>query len=403
MFELPVLTLGGLVWLLWALSTAYLLLLALAAVFYRPRPLAEAVERRRFCILVPAHDEELVLGEVLARLRELEYPVDRFDVVVIADNCSDRTAEIAGEQGAVVLERFDEALRGKGYALEWGIERMLAAELAYDAFVIMDADSVLSANFLEAMNRRLAAGCRAVQGRYDVLNARDSWRTKLMACALALAHDARPKGRSVLGLSDGLKGNGMCFARQVVADHPWPGRSITEDIDFTLELVQSDIRVDYAPEATVLAQMPVSARQSASQRERWEGGRYGLLRRALRLLASGLGRRSAMQADRAIELIVPPFAELFALPWLMLLLGWAAHVLGASAQMVSIWLWAWAGVVAGQLLYLAVGFRVSRVPLDLIAALGFAPIYVPWKLGLYVGMIARRGAGGWKRTERRTL
>jgi cellulose synthase/poly-beta-1,6-N-acetylglucosamine synthase-like glycosyltransferase len=395
--------LGGLLWLLWALFTAYLLVLALAAAFYRPRPIAGSGEWRRFCILMPAHDEELVLGDILERLGAVEYPADRFEVVVVADNCTDRTAAIARAGGAVVLERSDPVRRGKGYALQWGLGWLLEADPRYDAFVVMDADSVLSPRFLQAMNDRLAVGARAVQARYDVLNARDSWRTRLMACALALAHDVRPKGRSRLGLSDGLKGNGMCFSRDVVAQHPWPGESITEDIDFTLRLVEAGIRVEYAPEATVWAQMPVSARQSASQRERWEGGRYALMRRALGLLGRSVRRRNAMQADRAIELIVPPFAELFAVPWLMLGLGLGAAWVSGGSVYAHAWLLGWTGVLAAQVAYLAIGLAVARVPLDLAAALLFAPVYIPWKLWLYAGMVARRGVGGWNRTERTTL
>jgi GT2 family glycosyltransferase len=412
-----------------ALCAAYLVCLMLFAVTLRrrvpagfgsgrnERPSSERVSvlgapgGARFTILIPAHNEQQLIADTLASLQALEYPPDRVRVVVIADNCTDRTAEICRAMGARVLERTNTERIGKGYALEWAL-RVLDEAVAGsgpgedeqaarpDAVVVLDADTLVSPALLTEFDRRLRAGESVLQAAYLVLNARETWRTRLMACALALAHVVKPLGRERLGLSDGLKGNGMCFAVPVVRAVPWSGESITEDIEYTVRLCRAGFRVAFVPEATVWAQMPATGKQAASQRRRWEGGRYGLVFGvAPRMLLEAVRRRDRTLTDRAVELVIPPFAEMVVGPMAGLLVclalagwthsGWAR---GLSAG--------WMVVLAMQALYLGGGLWVARVPRDLAASLIFAPFYVLWKMGQYAVMAAAGGAGGWKRTAR---
>lgn len=390
-------------WLLGTCGAAYLLALAFGAALSRRNPRPAPVQTRRLCVLIPAHDEELLLGTVLDRLRGLEYPPESYQVVVIADNCTDRTAEVARAHGVEALERTDPVRRGKGYALDWALNLLLRNPRRFDAFVLLDADSILSPNFLAVMNAALEQGHPVIQARYDVLNVQESWRTRLMACALALAHYVKPLGRNYFGLSDGLKGNGMCFSREVLERVPWSGESITEDIEYTLRLVQEGIRIEFATEAVVWAQMPTSGKQAATQRQRWEGGRYALFRRALGLLAQGVCRRRLMLVDRAVELLVPPFVELFTLS-IAFVAAAGAWLWLAPESVAARWLlWGWVGALALQMLYLALGMMVARVPLSVASALLFAPCYIVWKFCVYGAMLMRRGAGGWVRTERQAL
>jgi 1,2-diacylglycerol 3-beta-glucosyltransferase len=374
---------------------------------------AAEARKARFTLLIPAHNEELLLGEVLEALQCLDYPRSAYRIVVIADNCSDRTAEIARAQGALALERCDTQRIGKGYALEWALHTLLCAESAApaalraaadcDAVVILDADTKVAPDLLQAFETGLAAGQKVMQARYDVLNADEGWRARLMTCALGLAHLVKPLGRERRGLSDGLKGNGMCFAREVVAQVPWSGESITEDIEYTLRLCRAGYRVAFVPGATVWAQMPTTGAQAATQRTRWEGGRYRLLRNvAPQLLVEGVRKRDRILWDRAMELIIPPFAEMFALPALFLCVCLvAAHTLGWTwAARLG---WGWAGVLALQAGYLIGGLWVARVPARIGLSLLAAPFYIGWKFGLYAVMAVRGSAGGWQRTERHKL
>ncbi|HEY3057957.1 MAG TPA: glycosyltransferase family 2 protein [Chloroflexota bacterium] len=372
-----------------ALLAGYLLLLTLAALFGRRALPAAGPATRRFAVLVPAHDEELVIGRLLRSLSAVDYP--NFDVCVVADNCTDRTAEIARGFGARVFERFDAVEKAKGFALRWLLSQLTER---YDAFVVLDADSVVEPNLLRAMDARLASGSQVIQVYYSVLNASASAVSGLRYAALAALHYVRPLGRSALGLSVGLKGNGMCFSAPVLERFGWDWFTLAEDVEFHLALVRSGVRVDFAWETTVLADMPVTLAQAASQNQRWEGGRLQLLRsHVLGLLLDGLRLRSLLRIDAAVEQLIPPLSVPFLLGFVTLVIALA---LGAvPAALVA------AASLVGQMLYLASGLLLVRAPLKAYLALSSAPVYIAWKVGLYAtSLIQSRRAQSWVRTSR---
>ena len=416
-----------------------LLLSALAAKRHRSAsrsPLPPGRGEARFAFVVPAHDEEVVIGATLDSLNRIDYPRDRYEVVVVADNCTDTTARIARDAGATVLKRTNRDLRGKGYALEWAfsllLQRDAGAEDAVEAFVVVDADTEVAPGFLRAMESALWADLpapataegrrrhrRALQGRYGVLNVGDSWRSALMAAAFDLFNHVKPLGRDHLGMSVGLKGNGMAFTRGTLETARWSGHSITEDIDYGLDLLQSHgVVVGYVPEAVVRAQMPVTASQAASQRERWERGRYLLLKeRALPLLATGLRRGDLRRVEASLDLMTPPLAELAALHllWGLLTVGALRLLPGGLPGNPAVWTALPAASLLGYLFYVIVGLRAADAPPEAYRALLRAPLYAPWKFALYaarflrprrVTVAAAAGAavGGsgpeWVRTER---
>ena len=142
------------------LFVSYLLLLTLAAwraPKHTPLPLANK-KLHHFLILIPAHNEEKLLPRLLVNLHTLEYPQSHYSVHVIADNCTDKTAELARQHDAIVHERWNTEQKGKGYALQWVLEKLWQKDVAHDAIVILDADTIVSSNFLEVMNARLNNG-----------------------------------------------------------------------------------------------------------------------------------------------------------------------------------------------------------------------------------------------------
>lgn len=382
-------------------------------------------ERVRFLVLIPAHNEELVLSSTCEAVQRLDYPKDLLQVVVIADNCSDRTAQIARKFEFLAFERRDMVNIGKGFALEWALDRLqdsvehvpgdgtdkeflqnsdhAALVQPFDAVVVIDADTVPAPNLLAEFAKRLRMGDAVLQARYEVLNVNETWRTQLMSCALALVHIVKPLGRERLGLSDGLKGNGMCLARSVVQHIPWSGASITEDIEYTVRLCLAGYRVGFVPETAVWAQMPVTARQSESQRKRWEGGRYRLLRETSPgLLLAGIRRGRWLLVDRALDLIIPPFAEMVVVPLAAAIL--CACVLALTHyRPVAVLGVVWVSVLFIQAVYMIGGLWLARVPLSVAAAVMYAPGYIVWKLGIYGSMLLRRSPQVWKRTQRHKL
>lgn len=371
----------------------YLLLLTIAAVSGDRSRRANGGGRGKFAILVPAHNEEAFVRRLLQSLRTLDYPPSLYDVYVVADNCEDRTAIVARSHGANVFIRHDTSREGKGYALEWLLERIRGTGSRYEAYVVVDADSVLSRNFLRAMDARLERGSAVVQSYYSVLNAGQSPLATLRYIALAALHYARPLGRARLGLSCGLKGNGMCFVADVVERFGFRSFTLAEDAELHLLLVQRGLRVDFAPEASVLADMPTTFAQAASQNTRWERGRLLLARRhALGLLAEGLRRRDLVRVDAAIEQLIPPLSVLLAL----------SALCGAVASLVGSTTPAYLGALAagGIALHLLVAMRLVHAPSRAYFALAYAPVYALWKAALYARALLPGGPKRWIRTER---
>src|SRR5262249_35581045 len=151
--------------------------------------------------------------------------------------------------------------RAKGYALQWLLQRLADDGRTFDAYVIVDADSSLSPEFLRQMAVELARGAPVIQARYLVRNPNESWASGLRAVAFTLFNHVRPLGRLRLGWSAGLKGNGMCFRSDVLDRFGWGAASLTEDVEFHARLLQAGLRVTYAPQALVTAEMPTGLRQ----------------------------------------------------------------------------------------------------------------------------------------------
>lgn len=373
-------------------AALYVGLLTLAAPFGRRKHANDGPGARRFALLVPAHNEEAVVARTLASLAGLDYPVGQVDVWLVADNCSDDTAALARAHGVHVRERHDPLRPGKGHALSWLLAQIDAAGAAYDGFVVVDADSVLSPNFLRAMDARLESGARVVQSYYTVLPLHGTRAEALRGVALALVHYLRPAAKSVLGLSCGLKGNGMCFASGVIARFGWPTAGLAEDVEFNLLLAAQGVRVAFAPEASVRGEIPPTLRAAASQNRRWEAGRVAALRAALPLLLRGLRRRDAAAIDSAIEQLVPPLS----VPVALSLLGASVGLLLATP-----WLWLPALAALGVFaLYIVAGLALAGCPREQWRALGFAPVYAAWKLALYARVLVGPRQRAWVRTRR---
>jgi len=372
-----------------ALPLLYLVLLSIGAIVATIRgrrlsagqvalPTADP-PKARFAILIPAHDEEVMIGATLASLALLDYPPDLYTVHVIADNCTDRTAEIAGAAQVRVHERIDSINLGKGYALAWALARLTVDPGRYDAVIVIDADTIADAQLLQAFARGLAGGSKALQAHYAVLNAADSAGAALRWLALSLVNYIRPLGRNAWGGSSTLTGNGMCLSWELLTRHPWQAFGLSEDYQYYLTLVASGDRVMFVPDAKVYSPMPTTVRQLQSQDIRWEASSpdsSGEQRRlAWNLLTDGIRRRDWVRLDALAELLTPPLSVL-ASGTVLLLSG--AIILGGPTQLLS------ATVLAGALLcYVGSAFVLLRPPLAVYRALVHAPAYMCRKLWIY--------------------
>jgi 1,2-diacylglycerol 3-beta-glucosyltransferase len=388
----------GLDVLLFALSLPVLLaasyLFAATLLSARLAVLAPASLERRFRFVVPAHNESAGIASTVHSLLGVDYPASLFDVLVVADNCEDDTAEQARAAGATVLERQDKEHRGKGYALLLAFSNL---PKDVDAVVVVDADTLISPNLLRAFAARRDLGAVAVQADYAVRNPNASWRTRLIAIAFGAFHIVRSRARERLGLSCGLRGNGMCFSAQILAEVPHHAFSIVEDVEYGLRLGEAGYRVHYADEAHVYGEMVTSAAAATSQRRRWEEGRKELVRRnAWRLLRQGFRKGNRVLVDLACDLLVPPLSRIA-----------VASVLGALAVAV-LCIWTRGAALSGSsfgfcllavVLYVLRGWSVSGTGARGFFDLCFAPVYVVWKASLRFRPAAR-STSSWVRTQR---
>ena len=377
-------------------AAGYLVVLAFAS--FGRRPLEAAPPRSRIAVLVPAHDEAVLVGRCVTSLQQQSFPADLFDIVVIADNCTDDTAARAAAAGATVLVRTAPDAPGKGPALRWAMDRLLESDPGLAAIAVVDADSVADPGLLGALVAQLERGAPVVQGEYLGRNEDGSTRSELRVAAFLLFHRVRFGGRAVLGLPCHLVGNGMLFSRGVLEDHPWDAFTSAEDLEYSVDLRLAGIRPVFARDGRLAAPVAGRGRAAQVQRLRWEGGRFHVVRTRLpRLLAEMIGRRRWSLLDAAVDLAVPPLGLLAAGS----LLGAALGTVLLYAGLAPWWAVApWLVAVAAVPTFVVVGLAAARAPSSMWRALLAAPALVVTELWTRLGLLRGLRATTWERTTR---
>jgi cellulose synthase/poly-beta-1,6-N-acetylglucosamine synthase-like glycosyltransferase len=355
-------------------AAAHLGLLAVASLFYR-EPHPGTRERIRFLVLVPAHNEERVIGRCLEAVEADRRPSDL--VLVVADRCTDATAKIARAFGASVLERGPATERGRAAARQAGLEH--ARGLEWDAVVMLDADSVVAPGFFLACERALACGDGAVQGRSEGREG-ETLAAAAAVAAFTLQGITLPRGRDRLGASVRLRGTGMAIRRQVALAHRFHAPA-SEDLFLTLDLLLAGVRCRHADRARLRSDGARTWSAFGGQKVRYEAGRMAAARTYLpRLLGRGLRQRDPACLEAAWFLTTPPFA-LAALSLLVAL---------ALAALAGIWPLAvvfGAGLLALTLV-IVIGLIQGRAGLRTWLALLLAPWYLGWKAIVQVRAVA---------------
>lgn len=226
-------------------------------------------KKHRFIIALPANNEETVIGNLIKSLKMQDYDKDLFDIYVIADNCTDNTAKIARENGAIVYERFDETKKTKGYALNWFLSKMKVKKDDYDALLVFDADNIVDKNFLNVMNKKLCQGEVLVQGYRDIKNPTDTWVSGGYAIFYWTMNRLYHLARYNMGLSPLINGTAFMVKWDMLIDEGWNTKTLTEDIEFALINISKGVKLGWAKDAIVYDEQPLTFKQSWKQRERW--------------------------------------------------------------------------------------------------------------------------------------
>ncbi len=284
----------------------YYLVISLAGLFTR-RCRQQHPPRTRFAIIIPAHNEQKVIGKLVANLASLHYPRHLYDIYVIADRCTDHTAAMALKEGATVWEHLDCRECSKGRVLKYALSRLgfvRGRACRYDAAVFFDADNLVSANFLQVMNNRLLEGETIIQSFIDSKNPDDSWVSSSFSITFWLNNRFVLLARHNLGLSSGLAGTGMCISRGVLEEIGWSTVTLTEDLEFSIRALLEGYRTSFAVETRVFDEKPIGFAASCRQRIRWARGQINVARLFLpRLLLRGIIERDPAKLEGGLRLL----------------------------------------------------------------------------------------------------
>ena len=294
----------ALVWLT-TLFWIYQILISLCSlVKLKDKPLL-IDKKHKFMAIIPAHNEESVIGNLLDSLNNQNYDKDLYDVYVIADNCTDNTAKIAKEKGAIVYKRFDEKHKTKGAALDWFLQQKIKENAPYDALFIFDADNIVDKDFIVNMNKKLCQGEEVVQGYRDIKNPTDNWIAGGYALFYWTLHRLYHLARYNIGLSPNLNGTGFMVRFDIIKEEGgWKTETLTEDIEFSLQRIIKGRKLGWATDAIVYDEQPTSFAQSWNQRSRWSTGHIQCIAKYTKPLAQAVKEhKTLMNLDGLLYLL----------------------------------------------------------------------------------------------------
>lgn len=378
------------------LAGLYQLFLAVAYFVVREQKVSVSNKLNSFAIIVPAHNEELLISKLCESLLNVDYPNELREIFIIADNCNDKTEEICSAYPVKILSRHDKLKGGKGYALDWALEQINLDD--YDAVLIVDADTTVKPDILGELNAMLNSGEQAIQCYIEVPNRNETWFTQLIHLSRTINDLLYHYPKHKLGLSSYLMGTGMCFRSSLLKEKKWTAFTLSEDWEYFATLIEDGYRVGFAVNAVVLQQESSSLKQATTQRLRWASGRFYVVKSlGRRLLTKGLMRRDVVMADASLALLFPNWS----LQVNMILMALLASFLLPESPFKTISLGICLVLLLIQAFIVIAGVFLSGSSFAMLRAILIAPVFLIWKLiidflcvtGLYRGK-------KWIRTER---
>lgn len=378
------------------LLVLYQWFLAVCSFFYHPPMASSRGGQARFLILIPAHNEEVGIASTLESLRKLNYASEGYRVLVIADRCIDGTAAVARSLNAQCFERFD-GQPGKGAALAWGIQEARNAQIAFDAVVVVDADTLADRDLLSAFNVEYQAGRQVQQGYNYISNPWTSPFTRIMAVTGVLRNGRYYAGKMAIGLQGMLTGTGMCLGAGVLERHGWTAFSVGEDWEFSVELLLGDEKIYFNPLAKTFAKESQNFKQASHQRLRWASGRYAVMgSKVWTLIRQGIRTSSFSLIDSAVTLVAPNYSSQASLALLCLIGSWVNA--GDPFWGFSFyWAAALFAAIAG---YFVLGIFSTEAPGKALVGLILVPVFLPWRLTIELLGMLGYGRRNWGRRSR---
>ena len=386
--------------MLWAIAlillvpVAVLFLECSAALLSRRNATAETnLPRPKVAVLIPAHNEAAGIAATISTILPQLTTDDR--LLVIADNCTDATATIARNMGASAIERQDTERKGKGYALDFGLQS-IAAEPP-EVVIMVDADCICEPDAIEKLARVAVASKRPVQATYLMEQPPNPTpKDSISALAFLVKNLVRPSGLKQLGLPSLLTGTGMAFPWSVIRSVSLASGNIVEDMQMSMDLAVAGYPTIFCPDAKVTGCLPQQQEVAKTQRTRWEHGHLQtLLTQTPRLATASVQQKRFDLLAIALDLSVPPLSLLVAI-WVA---AFAASLLAATlgtSPIPAIFL-----ALEGLLILVSIVGAWAKFGRNDISGLTLlaVPFYILWKIPLYVGFLVKRQTK-WVRTER---
>ena len=303
--------------------------------FFAMKPLEKKEDKQyRFAVIVCARNERAVIGELLDSLREQEYPRDKFDLFVVADNCTDDTAKVAAEHGAIVYERFNDQLIGKGHALRWALPK-IEEDYGdrYEVIAVFDADNLADKHFLQYTNEAFCAGADATQGYRETKNPFDNALSGCYAIYWYMLSRFYHQARANRGMSCSIGGTGFAFKKSIIAENGWDTQTLTEDSEFAARRTLDGCHIQFVREAVFYDEQPTEWKVASKQRKRWMCG----VMQESRLLRKAAWKSWRGGNKRALDIVMMQYG-FPAVGWLLVTMFLSLAISAiASIQFMTPW------------------------------------------------------------------
>lgn len=291
----------------------------------------------RYAVVIAARNEETVIAQLIDSIKRQDYPAELVDVYVVADNCTDGTANIARQSGAIVYERFNKALIGKGYALNY-LFQMIETEqsgVAYDGYFVFDADNLLEENYITEMNKVFTNGYRTVTSYRNSKNYGDNWLTAGYGLWFLREAEFLNFPRSQLNISCAVSGTGFLFSHEILEENGgWNYFLMVEDLEFTADRIVHGEKIGYCPAAMYYDEQPRSLKQSLVQRSRWLKGGLQVMGKYSGDFLKGILKYGSFSCYDMLMNVIPVMAVTF----ISVILNVIMFVVGINNAQQEMWI-----------------------------------------------------------------
>ena len=351
-----------------------------------------------FAIVIPAHNEEKAIENSLESCTQVDYPSNQYEIFVVADNCTDQTAQITREYGVTCLERSNEEEKGKGFALAWALPKVLSGN--YDAVVILDADCRLEPGALQIFSHCLAGGDKVIQTNFTGSNIDDNPISYAESVGNIIEKELFYEPKSHLGLAVFLQGTGMVFHREILQKYPWQAHSIVEDVEYSMNLIKDKVPIKFIKEVKVVSKYSDDKDQMKVQRLRWASGNVIFGKKyAFKLLVKGFLDRNGIVMDAGWTLLTisrPLILLEFSLALLFTLFSILSYpgIVSTGLAFFSFF------IFCGYVFYFSLGIILLGITRRRLALLLFSPLII-MKL-MSISLLGFLGSENriWARTPR---